>query len=657
MSSSSARRLLALGATLALGALAPGAASGAEPYGADRPRPEVRWVIGTEDARAAALAVRALRARGAEAERLPRIDALVLRGEDAPDLLATLAADEDVFVERARPRRPLADPGDAIDPSTGRAYTWAFDTVRAGAGLAAAGGGAPHAPVAIVDTGVDRDHPDLQGRVWAGHDVSGADSVADHVGHGTFVAALVSAVDGNGAGGKGVAGDTPILPVRVSRGTSIDSADLAAGIVWAVDSGARVINISLGGPGLTAVERAAIDYARDRDVVLVASAGNSAGEGNPVIYPAAAIGGESGGWGAGLSVAATDASDRPAAFSTHNRFVTIAAPGAGTSACGDGVYSAIPSGAATLWDTGCDVPITAHGAGRYAYGQGTSFSAPMVAGAAALVREVGPRLRADQVADVLRRTARPAVVAGWSPSTGAGVLDVGAAVDLGRRYDVTPPEITVTTQARAGGVEVRAVGVDGSETGRELRDGVSVTLEQSRDGRDFSALPTAPAGPAATAVAGGAVTAVRARACDLNRNCTERVIAVESTSSSSSTSAAAPEPSARGARTVVRVLAFAPTRHCARSRSCLRVVWRAGGPGTAVRFRAAVSEQGRAGVVARAAGRAATHRRLVLELAPRRPLRCGRVVLRLTVDGAVASTVVRRAAVRGACRAPVPRRR
>lgn len=657
---------LALGGMLALGALSPGAAPASEGRAATSPA-DARWVVGLDGAAAARRAVGVLRAGGEPATRLPELDALVLRDDDARALIATLPLGDDVtYVERARPRQPLAEPADALDPRTGRAFTWAFDAVGAGPGLAAAGGGAPTSPIAVVDTGVDRDHPDLAGRVSPGHDVAGSGSVADDMGHGTFVAGLIGAIDGNGIGGKGVAGRTSILPVRVSRATSIDSADLAAGIVWAVDNGAKVINISLGGAGYTAVERAAIDYARARDVVLVASAGNAAEEGNPVIYPAAAIGGESGGWGAGLSVGATDPAGRRAGFSTHNRFVTIAAPGAGSGACGDGVYSAIPSGPGTLWDSGCDDPITTHGPGRYAYGQGTSFSAPLVAGAAALVRQVEPRLRADQVADVLRRTARPAGAGGWSAATGAGVLDVGAAVALGRLYDVTAPEVSVSLRPVAGGTEVSVAAGDRGEEGRELSDGVSVTVEQSRDGSAYTAIDGGSAGATATVVAGGDVTSVRVRACDRNRNCAERALAVEATpvvpapAPVRAAPAVAPAPATlrpRGPR-VVRLLAFAPTRHCRGARPCLRAVWRAAGDGDAVRFTAQVSEQGRPGVVARARGSAITGRRTILQLRPARPLRCGRVVLRLTVHETTGPrTVSRRAAVRSACRAPGGRRR
>ena len=112
-----------------------------------------------------------------------------------------------------------AEPAEALDPATGRSYDWAYEAVHATEGIAGAGGGAANAPVAVVNTGVDIAHPELAGRLLPGHDVLGAGSVRDLVGHGTFVAGLVWAIDGNGIGGRGVAGATPVLPVRVSTGT------------------------------------------------------------------------------------------------------------------------------------------------------------------------------------------------------------------------------------------------------------------------------------------------------------------------------------------------------------------------------------------------------------------------------------------------------
>ena len=159
-------------------------------------------------------------------------------------------------------------------------------------------------------------------------------------------------------------------------------------------------------------------------MLVVASAGNSAEEGNPVEYPAAALGGR-GRWleRRASASARADPTACPRRFSTPQPGVSLAAPGAGAGPVHDGVYSTIPRGPhPALVGRPCDrifAPPT-HGAGRYAYGEGTSFSAPLVAGAAALVRQARPGMSAPQVADVLRRSARQTVGQGWNELTGRG---------------------------------------------------------------------------------------------------------------------------------------------------------------------------------------------------------------------------------------------
>src|SRR5262245_16685852 len=332
-------RLAALAAGLAALALAGAAHASDEPAAAIPPGP-VRWVVGADDPASASQLEDALTAAGASVERLPRLDALAVTGGDRAEVVDALTDEGGLdYVERDLPRTLHAEPADAIDPATGRAFGWAWGAVRAGEGIAAAGGGAPSSPVAVVDSGVDAGHPDLAGRVMPGRDVLGAGTTQDVLGHGTFVAGLVSAIDGNGIGGRGAAGATPIIPVRVTTSGSITSRDLAAGTVprrdpaggngAAVDGRGRVVKVSLGGPGIPQVEEAALDYARRRDVLVVASAGNSGQAGNDVEYPAAAVGGDDGGWSSGLSVAATDPLGRAAPFSSFNRHVSLATPGSG----------------------------------------------------------------------------------------------------------------------------------------------------------------------------------------------------------------------------------------------------------------------------------------------------------------------------------------
>ncbi len=144
--------------------------------------------------------------------------------------------------------------------------------------------------VAVVDTGVDAQHPDLSGRVLAGRSiVPTTNSVQDDNGHGTMVAGVIAANLNNGRGVVGIAPQAQILPVKVldGNGGGTDD-DIAAGITWAVDHGAQVINLSLGGPGEADVLCAAVSTALAADVVVVAAAGNDGFE--TVGYPAACPG-------------------------------------------------------------------------------------------------------------------------------------------------------------------------------------------------------------------------------------------------------------------------------------------------------------------------------------------------------------------------------
>ena len=120
--------------------------------------------------------------------------------------------------------------------------------------------------------------------------------------------------------------------------------------------------------------------------------------------------------------------------------MSLAAPGAGAGGCELGVFSILPAAAETAWDDprSCS-RLFSQGGARFAYGQGTSFAAPLVAGIAALTWQVESRLASEQVADVLIRSARQTVGTGWNERTGAGVVDGGAATALARIYDVTPP--------------------------------------------------------------------------------------------------------------------------------------------------------------------------------------------------------------------------
>lgn len=606
--------------------------------------------MGLRDGRSLVELGKVLETRGAEVSVVRPLRVLTVSALDRRTVLRTLR-DRAALVEYVEPllvRRLHAEPAAAIDPMTGRSYDWAIKAVRAPEMVAAAGG----VPVAVVDSGVDAAHPDLVGRVTTGVDVLGTTSVDDLVGHGTFVAGLISATDGNGAGGSGVAGPTPIIPVRVSTSPEVTSANLAAGIVAAVDAGASVVNVSIGGPTLSQVEQAALDYARSRDVLVVASAGNSGEDGNWVEYPAAAIGGDSGGWSHGLSVAATDPAGMAASFSTHNRHVSIAAPGAGSGSCGDGVFSTVPTLSTSIWSgPGCYTLFEDGllGAGRYGYGEGTSFSAPLVAGAAALVRRGTPELRADQVADVLKRSANRGNGLAWNEFTGAGVLDVSAAVTLADSYDITPPELTLSPEEGRGRVRLVASAEDRTSHGRELIGGATLAIDYSRDGSLF--LPLRAADPSSIDATYSVSTSeplwFRAAACDRNRNCSVRVTGPHQ--GEGANGPAPSSPSARLGRS--RILAFGMARSCGRRSRCLRIRWKSSlKPARPAIYTAVVREPRRRGILARARGRTTTGRARAINLRLRRTPRCGHVVLRLRVRaGGRTEVLTRRAPVRTRC--------
>ena len=228
-----------------------------------------------------------------------------------------------------------------------------------------------------------------------------------------------------------------------------------------------------------------------------AASGNGALDDNPLEFPAAALGGFRGGHGIGLSVAATTPDGRRAPFSSHNNFVSVSAPGADQDGCAEGVFSTIPGRAtATLWDAteSCSRVFGAIG-GRWAYGEGTRFAAPLAAGIAALAWDVEPELASEQVADVLVRSARQTMPGSrWNEFTGAGVVDGGAAVELARIYDTRAPRPRARARRLGGGrlgVRLRR-SRDRSERGHETAGGLSYAVLVSRDRGRTYALATQP---------------------------------------------------------------------------------------------------------------------------------------------------------------------
>jgi subtilisin family serine protease len=276
--------------------------------------------------------------------------------------------------------------------------------------------------IAVIDTGVDLRQPDIAAKspqVYSVIHPKNRRDVRDYYGHGTFVASLAAGSVTNGEGIAGFGGDAQLLCVQVARADgSISDVDEAAGIVYAVKHGARIINLSLGGLDPSALESRAVRYAQRHGVLVVAAAGNEFRDGNPVEYPAALLQpkGSNGRGGSGLSVGASTLKGERAYFSNTGSYVSLVAPG-------DTVF-AVLSGYSD-WSRAA---LPGSTAGIYGFSSGTSFSTPEVAGAAALVWAANPALSAQQVATILKRTASGHGT--WNPSLGFGVLDAGAAVAL-----------------------------------------------------------------------------------------------------------------------------------------------------------------------------------------------------------------------------------
>jgi hypothetical protein len=351
------------------------------------------------------------------------------------------------FVERVTQRVEASEPGLQASTSKSAAWEWQFTAAHEDEVPDWVQRAASSVTIAVVDTGADVSAPDIAAKDPTTFTPrTGTADVRDNVGHGTFVAALAAGSVTNGEGIAGFGGDAKLMIVKAGAGDgSISDVDEAAAITYAVDHGARIINLSFGGTDTTTTEKNAIEYATTRGVLVVASAGNHYLTGNPVVYPAALLQplGSKGVGGTGLAVGASTESGARAQFSSTGTYLSLAAPG-------DGVFSAVASTSSAVAFP--RVPLPGSLRGLYGYGSGTSFAAPEVAGAAALVMAANPLLSAADVARVLKGSA--AGHEGWTPELGYGILDAGGAVALAAG---TQPEIARSSLALSARVARRNV--------------------------------------------------------------------------------------------------------------------------------------------------------------------------------------------------------
>jgi thermitase len=250
--------------------------------------------------------------------------------------------------------------------------------------------GSKEVVVAVVDTGVQADQPDLQGQLLAGYNaITNGGAPDDDVGHGTHVSGIIGALTNNEEGVAGISWYNKILPVKALDNSGAGTTySVAEGIIWAADHGAKVINLSLGNYADSQFLHDAIKYAYDRDVVIVSASGNDNTErpGYPAAYEEV------------IAVAATNSTGERASFSNYGDYIDVAAPG-------ESIASTYPDN-------------------QYAALSGTSMASPHVAALAGLVRSLNPELTNKEVTELLTSNAVDLGDAGHDKYYGWGQVDI-----------------------------------------------------------------------------------------------------------------------------------------------------------------------------------------------------------------------------------------
>ena len=389
-----------------------------------------RFAVGIAPTADRAAVVQQLRARGAtDVVDLAPIRAVAV---SAPRVTALRGVAGARYVERLRSRRQSFVPNDPFLPRQWYAtQNRSFDAWTEPPPFAAV-------RVAVIDSGIDGTHPELRDRIAASKSFVAGPATVDTQGHGTFVAGLIAARTNDGVGIAGLAPAAELLVAKVvGPQRSIPVEAEARAIRWAVASGARVINMSLGGlrdprnPGrdtYSQLEADAVAYAVSKGVLVVAAVGNS-DQAPTQPWPYAS-------WPAALphvlGVSALSRTGGSPAFSNRDpQFNDIAAPG-------EEILSTFPLPLTAAFPACVEQGYSSCGPEDYRSAEGTSFAAPQVTAAAAMLLATSPSLAPDQVVTLLEQSAldaRPAngcgaCVVGRDRFTGAGKLDQTAAIEL-----------------------------------------------------------------------------------------------------------------------------------------------------------------------------------------------------------------------------------
>jgi subtilisin family serine protease len=334
---------------------------------------------------------------------LNRINVLALivpAGQTPPQFIKTLKADPGVvFAERDI--RVLPDAEDEVtfdDPMLPQQYS--LQKVEAAKGWFL-NQGKDTVKIGIVDTGVDLEHPDLKDKLLEGYNaLEPGKPPKDDARHGTHVSGIASAIGNNGVGVAGLAPNCKILPVKVLSANDGTIESISAGLIWAADNGADVVNMSLGTYTENQTLGEAVKYALDKNVVCIATMGNDNTEKKryPAAYPGM------------IAVGSTDENDKKSSFSNFGPWMTVSAPGSN-------ILSTLP---------------TYMSNGGYGKMSGTSMAAPLVTGLAALVRSQHQNMAPKDVAKILQDSADDLGETGYDKYFGAGRINAFKAAKLAR---------------------------------------------------------------------------------------------------------------------------------------------------------------------------------------------------------------------------------
>ena len=360
----------------------------------------------------------------AQIDSIPLIDVRVLQVSAANRDRVLTALKHNPNIEFAELNALAAPAAAANDPYVVNNYEWHLLKLQAFQAWDISVG--TNAVVAICDSGVDPTQPDLVGKLLPGYNVyAGNTDTSDQFGHGTEVAGAAAAQGNNGIGVAGVAWNALILPVKISdaNGSSTYSA-IANGFTYAVDHGARVLNISYGGGSSSSTLQSAADYVWNHNGVIFASAGNN-GTSAPV-YPAACQN--------VVAVSATGYDDDFQTWSSYGSDISLSAPGIG------------------IWTTKND--------GTYGAVSGTSFSSPVAAGCAALLLGYNPQLTNAAVVQLLENNSDDLGTAGYDIYFGYGRVNAYRALLAAGApsLDNTPPVTSIASPA-AGSIASGIVNV------------------------------------------------------------------------------------------------------------------------------------------------------------------------------------------------------